>query len=238
MAYAFAIALLVLAAVAGLVAGWVDRPKWLTAPRAWGLFILFLSLAAAVATWQIQHEARSHAANPANPLSSAPVVSSATSSTLTTTPASSGTKPAPSVTSTGVGGGGGGGSGGDRGEGWGGQSKPSSTDVIRNMHLGVSPSEISRSEETTVTISVWDAEPDSIVDMEVASPPEVQGGICPEIREGSCNLIYSGGCSTDASGSCTAEFTWYPSVGPAGTYLITVRDRRSGVILDLALEVL
>ncbi|WP_432948839.1 hypothetical protein ACQPXM_14825 [Kribbella sp. CA-253562] len=89
-----------------------------------------------------------------------------------------------------------------------------------------------RGTTTNVVIEIWDAYPNTFMDVEIASPASDRGGVCPKIeRTTPCDLVYSGAEQTDASGKARIVYTWRADSDtwsfPPGDYVVTVQDRHT-----------
>jgi hypothetical protein len=105
--------------------------------------------------------------------------------------------------------------------------------VIKNWQVAVSPVQVRRSTASNVVIEIWDAYPNTFMDVEIATSESDRGGVCPKIeRTAPCDLVYSGGEQTDASGKARIVYTWRANndswAFPPGDYVVTVQDRHTG----------
>lgn len=118
-------------------------------------------------------------------------------------------------------------------------SRPtSSANRVQNLQLGISPGEISIAKREYTTIEVGDATPGAFVDVEIAQPAYVNGGVCRKLSKGKCNLAYSGGGEVDRDGLFAMKFPTQPEVELySGLYEITIRDRHTGATVSISLAV-
>jgi hypothetical protein len=94
--------------------------------------------------------------------------------------------------------------------------------------LALSPKEFSAAEPQTVTIDIWDAPPETIIDVEVADV-ESDTEACSEIQPGWCDVIDTLKGTTDADGHLSLEYEWSTDRHP-GIYTVAIRDRASGTV--------
>lgn len=121
-------------------------------------------------------------------------------------------------------------------------SRPStSADRIQNLGISIGPSHIPSDGSVYTTIEVSDATPGAYVDLEIAQPAYVNGGVCPRIeprKEGKCNLVYAGGNEADRDGTVTLKFPTEPGMElHSGLYQITAQDRHTGAVVEIDLSV-
>lgn len=113
-----------------------------------------------------------------------------------------------------------------------------SRDVVQNLQLGISPGEISIAAKSYTTIEVSDATPGAFIDVEIDQPDYVDGGVCPKLIKGPCNLVATDGGTANRDGLYSLQFPQDPQMELfEGLYQITVRDRHTGAVVSIDLEV-
>ncbi|WP_026095931.1 hypothetical protein [Microbacterium sp. B19] len=122
-----------------------------------------------------------------------------------------------------------------------GPASPGAPDAVQNLSLGISNPSLDVDGSTFSEIEVTGGTPGAGVDIEIAQPSYVEGGVCPKITPpitDKCNLVYGGGGTFDREGKVVMKFPDPADIQLySGLYRVAVRDQHTGAVVDSEISV-